>query len=51
MRMPILWVQTHYLAMLATDKNPIVREELYITIARWLRELGERKEHECRLLP
>ncbi|KAG0579915.1 hypothetical protein KC19_4G134300 [Ceratodon purpureus] len=43
--------KTQYLAMLTTDKNPVVREELYRTVARWLRELGERKEHECRLLP
>nr|XP_024372966.1 dynein assembly factor 5, axonemal-like isoform X2 [Physcomitrium patens] len=43
--------KTQYLAMLATDKNSVVRKELYTTVACWLRELGERKEHECRLLP
>lgn len=39
------------MALLAVDKNGSVREELYRTVACWLRELNERREHECRLLP
>ncbi|CAM6007610.1 unnamed protein product [Sphagnum balticum] len=43
--------KTHYFAVLATDRNSSAREELYRTIACWLCELGERKEHESRLVP
>ncbi len=46
-----VWTQTHYFAVLATDRNSSAREELYRTIACWLCELGERKEHESRLVP
>ncbi|OAE34179.1 hypothetical protein AXG93_1593s1380 [Marchantia polymorpha subsp. ruderalis] len=43
--------KTQYLALLAGDRSIQVREQLLKTVGSWLRELDERKEHECRLVP
>ncbi|KAG6547582.1 hypothetical protein Mapa_011031 [Marchantia paleacea] len=43
--------KTQYLALLAGDRSIQVREQLLRTVGSWLRELDERKEHECRLVP
>ncbi|KAL3689691.1 hypothetical protein R1sor_016000 [Riccia sorocarpa] len=43
--------KTQYLALLAGDRSIQVREQLLRTVASWLQELDERKEHECRLVP
>ncbi|KAL2607705.1 hypothetical protein R1flu_026278 [Riccia fluitans] len=43
--------KTQYLALLAGDRSIQVREQLLRTVASWLCELDERKEHECRLVP
>ncbi|CAM6092267.1 unnamed protein product [Calypogeia fissa] len=43
--------KTQYLALLVSDRSIQVREQLLVTVASWLCELPERKEHDCRLIP